>query len=116
MPRARRITTRREIAHLLTGQRARAVALELFWRPAAGPLPRATCITPKHGHTGVERNRLRRRLKELMRQILFQRPEPFDYLVRSRPPAYDRSFADLAAELTALARAVEPPDAEAGPA
>ncbi|MFN2384589.1 MAG: ribonuclease P protein component [Gemmatimonadota bacterium] len=108
MPRARRITTRREIAHLLTGQRARADTLELYWRPAAGLLPRATCITPKHGHTGVERNQLRRRLKELMRQILFVRPDALDYLVRSRPPAYDRTYAQLADELTGLAAAIEP--------
>lgn len=102
LPRERRITTRREIAGLLRAERARGPALELYWRPASGPLSRATCITPKHGRTGVERNRLRRRLKELMRSILLSREEARDWLVRARPEAYDLGFDELRAALTTL--------------
>jgi ribonuclease P protein component len=109
LPRERRITTRREIAALLRGSRVRGPALELYRRPAAGPVARATCITPKHGRTGVERNRLRRRIKELMREILLSRGEERDWLVRTRPAAYDLSFADLEAALTALADESEDP-------
>jgi ribonuclease P protein component len=108
LPRERRITTRREIAALLGGARARGPALELYRRPAAGPIARATCITPKHGHTGVERNRLRRRIKELMREILLPRGEVDDWLVRTRPAAYDLSHAELRANLKALADRTEP--------
>ncbi|MGH7565686.1 MAG: ribonuclease P protein component [Gemmatimonadota bacterium] len=109
LPRERRITTRREIAALLRGSRVRGSALELYRLPAAGPLARATCITPKHGRTGVERNRLRRRIKELMRAVLLVRGEGHDWLVRTRPHAYDLSFADLAAALRALADEPEEP-------
>ena len=112
LPRERRITTRREIAALLGGSRARGPALELYWRPAAARLSRATCITPKHGRTGVERNRLRRRLKELMRAILLPRGDERDWLVRARPPAYDLGYAGLRSALTALADRIERPAEE----
>lgn len=109
LPRARRITTRREIAALLRGQRVRGPALELFWRPATGPRSRATCITPKHGRTGVKRNRLRRRLKELMRAILLSRGEERDWLVRARPPAYELGYGGLRAALAALVEQADRP-------
>lgn len=103
LPRDRRITTRREIARLLSAERVRGPTLELFWSPVAEARPRATCITPKFGHTVVERNRLRRRLKELMRATLLVRPEPHDWLVRARPAAYALDFAALSAALAGLA-------------
>lgn len=107
LPRDRRITTRREITRLLGGDRVRGPALELYWSAPAQSRSRATCITPKFGRTAVERNRLRRRLKELMRAILLVLPEPRDWLVRARPPAYDLSYAGLGAALADLsARAV----------
>ena len=109
LPRERRITTRREIAALLRGARARGPALELYRRPAAGPIARATCITPKHGHTGVERNRLRRRIKELMREVLLSKGEAHDWLVRTRPSAYELGFSALRIELGALADEFEEP-------
>lgn len=108
LPRERRITTRREIGWLLSGERARGGDLDLHWRPAAGELPRATCITPKFGHTSVERNLLRRRLRELLRKVLLSRPDHRDYLVRARPGAYERDFGELEADLTALAGRIAP--------
>ncbi|HUP01878.1 MAG TPA: ribonuclease P protein component [Gemmatimonadota bacterium] len=107
LPRDRRITTRREIAYLLGGRRVTGPALELYWRPAARSRSRATCITPKFGRTAVRRNRLRRRIKELMRATLLARPEPLDYLVRARPAAYDLSHAGLSSALADLAERVE---------
>ncbi|CAN5860981.1 hypothetical protein BH20GEM1_BH20GEM1_18720 [soil metagenome] len=109
LPRERRITTRREITALLRASRARGPALALYRAPATGPLARATCITPKHGHTGVERNRLRRRIKELMREVLLSKGETHDWLVRTRPPAYDLGFSALAADLRSLAAELEGP-------
>lgn len=113
LPRERRITTRREIAALLRASRVRGPALELYRRPAVEARARATCITPKHGHSGVERNRLRRRIKELMRETLLARGEEHDWLVRTRPPAYGLSFADLASALRELLARIDAP-AEAG--
>ena len=116
LPRERRITTRREIAALLRASRARGPALELYRRPAAADHARATCITPKHGRSGVDRNRLRRRIKELMRAVLLSRGEQHDWLVRTRPAAYDRSYAELGAALQALLRGLETESASEGPA
>jgi ribonuclease P protein component len=109
LPRERRIATRREIVALLRGSKARGPALELYRRPAAERLARATCITPKHGRTGVDRNRLRRRIKELMRAILLARGEEHDWLVRARPLAYELTFADLGSALRALAERIDRP-------
>ena len=103
LPRERRIRTRREIAALLRGSKARGPELELYRLPAAEGIGRATCITPKHGRTGVERNRLRRRIKELMREVLLARGEGNDWLVRTRPPAYELSFTELRSALAILA-------------
>ncbi len=104
IPRDRRVTTRGEILSLLRGPGVHGADLELYWRPAAGDAPRATCITPKYGHTSVERNRLRRRVTALLASELLTRPEPRDYLVRARSGAYDLDFQELSRALEALAR------------
>lgn len=109
LPRERRIRTRNEIGQLLAGQRLRGSDLELFFRPAAGDRARGTCITAKFGHTSVERNLLRRRLKALIAEILFERGESRDWLVRARPPAYDRGYAELRDELAHLADRIDRP-------
>lgn len=111
LPRDRRITARREIARLLGGVRVCGRELELYWRPASQPRSRATCVTPKFGHTAVDRNRLRRRLKELMRRVLLEPPDGRDFLVRARRQAYDLTFDELSAALEDLAARM---DATAG--
>ena len=110
LPRNRRIRSGREIAGLLDAERARGSILELYWRPATGSRPRATCVVPKHGHGSVERNRLRRRLQELIRDRLLSRADDRDWLIRARPTAYETSFDDLADELRALTERVEEAD------
>lgn len=108
IPRDRRVTTRGEILKLLRGSGVRGSDLELYWRPAAEGASRATCITPKYGHSSVERNRLRRRLTALLASQLLTRPEPCDYLVRARRGAYDLDFQELSRALRALAEEMTP--------
>jgi ribonuclease P protein component len=54
---------------------------------------------PKARHTSVERNRLKRRLKEIGRtrvlRALFERCPSVDLLVRARPAAYRASWEEL---------------------
>ncbi|MDX1623420.1 MAG: ribonuclease P protein component [Gemmatimonadota bacterium] len=108
IPRERRITTRREIGRLLSGSRVRGRHLELFWTPGARRgRSRAGCITPKFGHGTVERNRLRRRLKELVRHRLLARFDDRDFLVRARPSAYGLPFEALRSELERLVGRLE---------
>ena len=85
----------------------RGEALELFWRPAAEDRPRVACITPKFGHSSVERNRLRRRLKELMRASVLASSQARDYLVRARPAAYELDFDGLGTALMQLLEETE---------
>jgi ribonuclease P protein component len=64
-------------------------------------------VVPKHRRTIVLRNRLKRRLRELGRCELLPRLRDadcsLDVMVRARPEAYDASFAELSAEVIAVA-------------
>jgi ribonuclease P protein component len=56
-------------------------------------------IVPKHRQSGVDRNRLKRRLREIVRVTLLAQLPPVDVVVRARPDAYAVGFDALAAEL-----------------
>jgi ribonuclease P protein component len=62
---------------------------------------------PKHRHTGVERNRVKRRLKEIGRIEVLPRlrsaGRSLDVVVRARREAYGASYATLRDELVTLA-------------
>jgi ribonuclease P protein component len=74
-------------------------------------------VVPKYKHSAVDRNRLKRRLRELSRLRLIPTDLAADVVLRIRPDAYDASFEALAADieraLVQLTRwrptAVEPP-------
>lgn len=69
-------------------------------------LPRMGLIVPKFQSTGVARNRLRRRLKELWRREVQGVTPPLDLLVRARREAYSASFDVLRSEVHAWRRIV----------
>ncbi len=60
-------------------------------------------MVPKHGHGAVERNHLKRTLREILRQLVLPGLETggvvSDVLVRARREAYDASYEALRAEL-----------------
>jgi ribonuclease P protein component len=56
-------------------------------------------VVGKHGHTVVERNLLRRRLREIVRLTLLPAVSGMDIVVRSLPSAYDASFQGLMTEI-----------------
>lgn len=57
-------------------------------------------IVPKYKHSAVERNRLKRRLRELVRQeFLTTLPPATNAVVRALPAAYDASYMLLASDL-----------------
>ena len=58
-------------------------------------------IVPKFQSTGVARNRLRRRLKELWRRELMGAMPRWDVVIRARREAYDANFDALREELRA---------------
>jgi len=61
--------------------------------------PRVGLIVPKLKHTVVERNRLKRRLREIVRTRLLADLPVIDMVVRARAEAYNASFNTLAGEL-----------------
>lgn len=66
-------------------------------------------MVPRHRHTAVDRNRLKRRLRELLRETWSAPLEaltPSDVVLYALPPAYAADFATLRSTLTQLARRV----------
>jgi len=61
--------------------------------------PRIGFIVPKHGRSIVERNQLKRRLREIVRLKVLKRIPPVDMIVRAQPAAYNASFLSLEQEL-----------------
>lgn len=74
-------------------------------RTLVSPLsyPRVGIVVPRFQHTIVERNRLRRRLRELVRTRLLPILPPQDVLLRANPRAYGRPFEVLESEIRAIA-------------
>ena len=78
----------------------------MFLAASAASCARFGVIVPKHGHTIVDRNRLRRRVREIGRLEVLPRldlhaPE-LDCLVRARRKAYGASFQQLRTQLVML--------------
>jgi ribonuclease P protein component len=100
LPRSLRITRAAELRAVMTqGKRRRTDHLDLFTRPSPVGLSRLAVIVPRHTHTAVRRNRLRRRLREIgRRHVLPGLAGPTDVAVRARPGAYGAGFETLRAE------------------
>ena len=81
------------------GRRLRTEHLEVRASDSLLSHARAAVIVGKHGHTIVERNRLRRRLRELVRVKILPAIKATDVVVRAFPAAYERSFAELSNEV-----------------
>jgi ribonuclease P protein component len=107
LPRRARITSSDEIRTLFRrGKRSKTRHLDAFVSPSPAPFARLGVVVPKHKRSIVQRNRLKRRLREIGRTVLLpalgNRGAAFDVLLRVRPEAYTASFADLQGELAAL--------------
>lgn len=99
-PRSSRLTSEADLETVRrTGKRMQTERLEA--RASASLLlhPRAGVVVPKHRHKIVERNRVKRRLRELVRIKLLPGLEGIDVLIRAKPEAYDSSFTQLAGDL-----------------
>jgi ribonuclease P protein component len=56
-------------------------------------------VVAKHSHSIVERNRLKRRLRELARTQILPMTVVVDLVIRSLPTAYDVEFKQLSDEV-----------------
>lgn len=85
------------------GERERTPSLDVFSAASPSSFPRFGLVVPKYGRRIVERNRLKRRLRELGRSELLPRlrrsSSATDVLVRTRPEAYEVGYDRLREEL-----------------
>ena len=90
------------------GKRLRTANLELRVILATGAGSRIGFVVPKHGRSSVERNQLKRRLRELGRLRILdltRTPNPelaIDVVMRAQPGAYKIDFLQLRSEVDAL--------------
>jgi ribonuclease P protein component len=73
--------------------------LEMAWRPNSQGHARTGIVVPRFGESAVARNRLRRRVREILRRGLLASLPAVDVVVRARRGAYTAHFAELRAEL-----------------
>jgi len=64
--------------------------------------PKVGVVVPKHRRKVVERNRVKRRLRELVRTGVLPGLEGVDLLIRAKPEAYDSTFEQLAGDMAAI--------------
>jgi ribonuclease P protein component len=69
--------------------------------------PRVGIVVPKHRHKIVDRNRVKRRLRELVRTQLLPNLGRTDLLIRAKPEAYDSSFRQLAEDLGSIGQRLQ---------
>lgn len=63
-------------------------------------------VVPKYKHSGVERNLLKRRLRELIRVEVLPGLAPVDLVFKVLPVAYARNFDTLRAEVLQAVRRI----------
>jgi len=107
LPRESRIARSAEIRLLFQrGKRRKTRHLDAFVSPSPAAFPRLGVVVPKHKHTVVERNLVRRRLREIGRTVVLpalrNSGAALDVLVRARPDAYAAPYAQLRDELATL--------------
>lgn len=92
---------------LRRGKRRRTSHLDVFVTDSPALRPRVALVVPRHGRKIVERNRLKRMLKEGARLKLLpgcrDRGAALDIVIRARPQAYEAESGQLLAEIAELA-------------
>jgi ribonuclease P protein component len=86
----------------------------MIWTDNTTGHPRMGLIVPKHQSTGVARNRLRRRLREIWRTELQSAMPPWDLVIRARREAYGATFQQLRGEMLGWLTRVMPRRGTAG--
>ena len=82
-----------------SGRRVRLRHLDIAWRPNTKGHARIGIVVPRFGLTAVGRNRVRRRVRVILRRGLLRNLPSIDLVVRAKRSAYAARFAELRAEL-----------------
>jgi len=111
LPREARIRLGSEIRGLLErGERKRTRNIDVFFAASPASHSRLGLVVPKHGHRIVDRNVVKRRLREIGRRTALPRLDAagvhVDLLLRARRSAYGTEYATLEAEVTEVVEAL----------
>ncbi len=104
LPRQARIRLSTEIRALLErGKRKRTPSVDVFFAPSPASRSRLGLIVPKHGRKIVERNLVKRRLREIGRREILPELDAAgrqaDLMIRARWRAYEASYEELSREV-----------------
>ena len=117
-PRSHRLTRGSDLQVVRReGKRIRTEHLEVRALASLLPHPRVGVIVPRYKHSAVDRNRLKRRLREIIRTSLvpeFAQHASADVVIRALPHAYEASFETLRAQLARTVAAVRKVGEKAG--
>jgi ribonuclease P protein component len=107
LPRSWRLARKSDLRAVLhQGHRLRTPLIELYWMGNEVGHPRLGLIVPRFQNTAVARNRLRRRLREIVRRRVLPDLPAVDLVVRSKPEAYQADRAELESVLERWARSL----------
>jgi len=85
------------------GKRKRTKHVDVFFAASPASCSRLGLIVPKHGHTIVRRNLVKRRLREIGRRSILpdldSRGFNVDVVLRARRSAYEIDFGRLESEV-----------------
>jgi ribonuclease P protein component len=95
------------------GKRVRTVHLDVRFTASPLDVSRIGIVVPRHQHTAVDRNRLKRRLRELVRLELLPslngRADAVDIAVRARREAYAASIDQLRVDISTIVEQTSAP-------
>jgi ribonuclease P protein component len=83
----------------MQGRRVRTAYLDVRYAPSAAGQVRAGVIVPLYSHSAVARNRVKRRLREIVRVDVLPLLTQMDIVVRALPLAYGTPFGVLRDDL-----------------
>ena len=94
------------------GKRLRTAHCDVRVGASLVHLGRVGIVVPKFGRTAVARNRVKRRLAELVRRELLAHIGASDLLIRARPEAYMATFEELRDDVRTIRLRVSAPSSE----
>lgn len=92
---------------LRDGKPFRTKYLSVRMRASDLPHARIGLVVPRFGHSAVERNRVKRRLRESVRLELLPDARAVDVVIHTSKAAYGLPFRDLKAEVERVAGALK---------